>query len=272
MKEELDMKILTNGFLLTLVAGWASAQSVAPPPDADAAESALKNSPRHGEFIFIDLPDGEKMKTWVVYPERSSKAPVILVIHEIFGMTDWANSVADHLASQGFIAVAPDMIYGVEGEGNTMTIVRNLPNEERVKRLNAAREYGMNLPAATGKVGSIGFCWGGSTSFLYAVSQPDLDAAVVCYGGSPDTASLKNAKAPILGLYAGDDARVNTTIPPAEEELKKLSKSFEKEIYSGAGHGFFRQQKGREGANMTAATKGWARAVTFFREQLEDRP
>jgi carboxymethylenebutenolidase len=266
------MKIMKSGLLMALLAGWANAQNVAPPPDADAAEAALKNSPRHGEFIFIDLPGGDKMKTWVVYPERADKAPVILVIHEIFGMTDWANSVADHLASQGFIAVAPDMVYGVEGDGNTMTIVRNLPNDERVRRLNAAREYGMKLPAANGKVGSIGFCWGGSTSFLYAVSQPDLDAAVVCYGGSPDTTLLKNAKAPILGLYAGDDARVNTTIPPAEKELDRLDKSFDHEIYAGAGHGFFRQQKGRDGANMTAATKGWERAVTFFREHLEERP
>ena len=264
------MKPLRNSLLIVFLAGWATAQNVAPPPDADAAEAALKNSPRHGEFIFIDLPGGGKMKTWVVYPERSTKAPVILVIHEIFGMTDWANSVADHLASQGFIAIAPDMIYGVEAEGNTISIVRNLPDEERVLRLNAAREYGMKLPAATGKVGSIGFCWGGYTSFLYAVNQPDLDAAVVCYGSSPDTESLKNAKAPILGLYGGDDARVNTTIPAAEEELKKSGKSFEHEIYPGAGHGFFRQQKGRNGANMAAATKGWERAVTFFREHLEE--
>jgi len=264
------MQNLTRGLLMVLVAGWASAQNVAPPPDVDAVEGALKNSPRHGEFIFIDLPNGKKMKTWVVYPERSDKAPVVVVIHEIFGMTDWANGVADHLASQGFIAVAPDMIYEIDGDGNAMTKVRNLPHDERVKRLNAAREYGMNLPAATGKVGSIGFCWGGTTSFLFAVNQSGLNAAVVCYGSSPDTALMKNAKAPILGLYAGDDARVNTTIEAAEAELKKLGKSFEKEIYPGAGHGFFRQQKGRDGANMEAATKGWERAVTFFREHLEE--
>lgn len=245
------------------------AQGIAIPPDADAAPTALENSPRHGEYVLVEMPGSEeKLKLWVVYPERPDKAPVVLVIHEIFGMTDWSNSVADHLASQGFIAVAPDMISGVEGDGNAMTKVRMLPNDERVKRLNIAREYGMKLPAATGKVGSIGFCWGGSTSFLYGVSQPELDAAVVCYGGAPDTASLKNAKAPILALYAGDDARVNSTLPDAEKELKAKGKAFDYETYPGAGHGFFRQQTGRDGANLNAATKGWERAVEFLRAHL----
>lgn len=249
----------------------AIAQDVAIPPTNDTAPDALSNSPRHGEYVMVDVPGSDaKMKLWVVYPERADKAPVVLVIHEIFGMTDWSNSVADHLASQGFIAIAPDMISGVEGEDNAMTKVRMLPNDERVKRLNVAREYGMKLPASTGKVGSIGFCWGGSTSFLYAVSQPDLDAAVVCYGGSPDTNLLKNAKAPILGLYAGDDARVNSTIADAEKELEAQGKSFATEIYDGAGHGFFRQQTGRDGANLNAATKGWKRAVEFLREHLEE--
>ncbi|MFP6596308.1 MAG: dienelactone hydrolase family protein [Candidatus Hydrogenedentota bacterium] len=255
--------------LLMVWVGIAGAQDIAIPPAAGAAESALADSPRHGEFVSIYVPgEDTKLKLWVVYPERPDKAPVVLVIHEIFGMTDWSNSVTDHLASQGFIAIAPDMISGVEGEGSAAQKVRALPNEDRVKRLNAARDYGLKLPAATGKVGCIGFCWGGSTSFLYAVSQPDLDAAVVCYGGAPDTALLKNANAPILGLYAGDDARVNTTIPDAEKELKAQGKSFEHEAFPGAGHGFFRQQSGRDGANLNAATKGWAKAIAFFHEHL----
>jgi len=255
--------------ILLVLGGFADAQDVSIPPDARAAESALADSPRHGEFVSIDVPgEDTKLKLWVVYPERADKAPVVLVIHEIFGMTDWSNSVADHLASQGFIAIAPDMISGIEGEGGAAQKVRALSNADRVKRLNAARTYGIKLPAATGKIGCIGFCWGGSTSFLYAVSQPGLDAAVVCYGGAPDTALLKNANAPILGLYAGDDARVNMTIPDAEKELKAQGKSFEHEKFPGAGHGFFRQQTGRDGANLKAATKGWAKAIAFFREHL----
>lgn len=265
------MNTITKWILpaLLLLTGIANAQDIAIPPDAEAAEAALADSPRHGEFVSIDMPgEDTKLKLWVVYPERADKAPVVLVIHEIFGMTDWSNGVADHLASQGFIAVAPDMISGIEGEGGAAQKVRALPNNERVKRLNAAREYALKLPAASGKIGCIGFCWGGSTSFLYAVSQPGLDAAVVCYGGAPDTALLKNAKAPILGLYAGDDARVNMTIHDAEKELKAQDKSFEHEQFPGAGHGFFRQQTGRDGANLKAATKGWAKAISFFHEHL----
>lgn len=254
-------------FLITI----SNAQEITIPPTAETAQEALEKSPRHTEYVSIDLADEETdLKLFVAYPERPDKAPVVLVIHEIFGMTEWSNSVADNLAAHGFIAIAPDMISGMDEGDNKMQVVRALSNEDRVKRLNAAREYGINLPAVNGKVGSIGFCWGGSTSFLYAVSQPELNAAVVCYGSSPETELLKNALAPILGLYGGDDARVNTTIPDAEQELKKLGKSFEYEKYPGAGHGFFRQQQGRDGANLTAATMGWERAVKFLRENLED--
>jgi len=248
----------------------AAAQDVVMPPAQDDAEAALENSPRHGEFVYIDVPGTDtKLYTWIVFPERPDKAPVVLVIHEIFGMTDWVNSVADNLAANGFIAVAPDMISGVEGDDNNMTKVRALPDEEIVKRLNAARDYALELPAANGKTGSIGFCWGGSASFIYATAQPDLDAAVICYGSSPDAEALANVQAPLLGLYAENDARVNTTIDPAKEELDKLGKPFEYEIYSGAGHGFFRAQAGSRGANGEATKQGWERAVTFFRQHLE---
>lgn len=257
--------------IVLMISAAAPAQNITIPPTAETAETALANSPRHGEYVTISVPgEDTQLKLWVVYPERAEKAPVVLVIHEIFGMTDWSNSVADNLASLGFIAIAPDMISGVEGDGSAAEKVRALPNEDRVKRLDAARAYGISLPAANGKVGSIGFCWGGSTSFHYAVSQPELNAAVVCYGGAPETELLKNATSPILGLFAGDDARVNATLPDAEKELNANNKSFAMETYAGAGHGFFRQQYGRDGANLEAATKGWEAAVTFLREHLED--
>jgi carboxymethylenebutenolidase len=266
----MKMARITIAILMAMTA-TVYGEEIVTVPDSDAAEAALQNSPRHGEFIFLDLPGSDvKMKTWVVYPERSDKAPVVLVIHEILGMTDWVNSVADHLASEGFIAIAPNMVYGLGGEENAMTKVRNLPEDERARRLEAARKYALQIPAANGKVGSIGFCWGGGVSFHYAATQPDLDAAVACYGTAPDTALLKNANAPILGLYGGDDARVTATIDGADAEMKRLGKFFEYEIYPGAGHGFFRQQKGRNGANLKAAQQGWVRAVTFLRENLED--
>lgn len=256
--------------LMIAFATGVSAQTIVIPPAEAGAEAALASSPRHGEFVYIDIPGSDtKLYTWIVFPERPEKAPVVLVIHEIFGMTDWVNSVADNLAANGFIAVAPDMISGVEGDDNNMTKVRALPKDEIVKRLNAARDYALKLPAANGKTGSIGFCWGGSSSFIYATAQPDLDAAVICYGSSPDEEALANVQAPLLGLYGENDARVNTTIEPAKVVLEKLGKPFDYEIYSGAGHGFFRAQDGSRGANGEAAKQGWERAVTFLRNHLE---
>src|SRR5262249_46163996 len=163
--------------------------------------------------VDIKSPGGTPIRTWVVYPERKDKAPVVLVIHEIFGLSDWLRGVADQLAREGFIAVAPDLISGMgPGGGGTDPaasrddvgkLVRALTPEETTARLNAVREYARKIPAATGKVATLGFCWGGGQSFAYAASQPALDAAVVFYGTSPETPKLASVKAPVLGLYGG---------------------------------------------------------------------
>jgi len=257
---------------VAIVIGGISATAVAQdgPPSADTAEASLKESPRHGEYVEISLPGSDTtLYTWVVYPERPDKAPIILVIHEIFGMTDWANSVADAFAKEGFIAIAPDMISGKDKTKPATATVRALTDTEIVERLNAARDYGLSLPAANGKSASIGFCWGGSSSFKYAVGQPALDAAVVCYGSSPSKEDVAKIKAPVLGLYGENDARVNTTIPNATEGMTGDGQSFEHEIYEGAGHGFFRAQGGQDGANGVAAKKGWDRALEFLRAHTE---
>jgi carboxymethylenebutenolidase len=214
----------------------------------------------------------------VVYPERSDKAPVVVVIHEIFGLTDWIRSVADQAAAAGFIAIAPDLLSGKgPNGGNTDSVdqqaatklVRALDREEVKRRLDAVARYATGLPAATKSHGTVGFCWGGSTSFFYATAQSALSAAVIYYGTSPDTAALSAVRAPVLGLYGGDDARVNATIPEAEAEMQRLGKSYEKEIYEGAGHGFLRQQEGREGANLKATQQAWPRTVAFLKKHLQ---
>jgi carboxymethylenebutenolidase len=238
------------------------------PPSLETAKQALEASPRHGEFAYIPMPGGNiKLKTWVVYPEVKEKAPVVIVIHEIFGMTDWVNSIADALAAEGFIAVAPDLISGMEGaEDNPRATIGQLTDEELIKRLDVVREYALALPAANGKLGCIGFCWGGKSTFLYATAQPKLDAAVVYYGTSPATEKLASVNAPVLGLYGENDERVNSTIPAAEEEMNRLGKPFEKEIYAGAGHGFLRQQSGQNGANLKATEQAWPRTIAFLRQ------
>ena len=148
--------------------------------------------------------------------------------------------------------------------------IRTLPPEAVAARLDAVRAYALALPAANGKVGSVGFCWGGSASFNYAVAQPKLDAAVVFYGVSPaDPAAYARIGAPVLGNYAGDDARVDATIPTAETEMKKLGKSYTAKVYPGAGHGFLRQQSGRDGANLKAAEAAWPATLALFRDRLK---
>ena len=259
----------------------ASAPASLPASEA-GAKQVLETSPRHGEWADVKMPDGgTPIRTWIVYPERKEKAPVVLLVHEIFGLTPWIRAVADQLAKDGFIAVAPDLLSGKgPGGGGTeatssrdevVGLVRSLKPEEVKARLDAVRAHALALPAASGKSATIGFCWGGGQSFAYATVQPALDAAVVYYGTSPETAQLASIKAPVLGLYGGDDARVNTTIEPASAEMKKLGRTYETEIYAGAGHGFLRDQEGREGANRKAAEQAWPRTVAFLKKNLEGK-
>jgi carboxymethylenebutenolidase len=249
------------------------------PPAEETARAALEKSPRHGEYVDVKGTDGKPIRTWVVYPERKDKAGVVIVIHEIFGLSDWIRGVADQLAREGFIAVAPDLVSGHgPGGGGTesaasrddvVALVRAITPAEATARLDAVRNYAIKLPAANGKSATIGFCWGGARSFAYAADQPALDAAVVYYGTSPDAADLARVKAPVLGHYGGDDARVNATVAPAEAEMKKLGRTYETHVYEGAGHGFLRAQSGREGANQKATQQAWARTVAFLREKLK---
>ncbi len=251
-----------------------SAQSL--PASDDTARARLNASPRHGEWVKVES-GGDTINAWVVYPERSDPAPVVLVIHEIYGLTDWIRSVADQLAAEGYIAIAPDMLTGKgPGGGGTesvdrdgaVALVTGLDRGEVVVRLNAAAQYATSLPAAQDKWASVGFCWGGRTSFAYAAAQPNLSAAVVYYGSSPTAEALARIQGPVLALYGGDDARVNKTIPAAETEMKRLGKSYQPEIYDGAGHGFLRAQEARDGANMRASEQAWPETIGFLRKEL----
>jgi carboxymethylenebutenolidase len=258
-----------------LAAAWLAVV----PPAEDTAKAALDKTPRHAEYVDIPYAGGPAIKSFVVYPERKDKAPVVIVIHEIFGLSDWLRSVADRLAADGFIAVAPDMISGkgpdgggtasVKSPDELRELIRGLPAEEVNARLNAVRSWALKLPAASDMTATVGFCWGGMQSFNYALEQPGLDAAVVFYGTNPAPERLRKLKVPVLGLYGGDDARVNTTVEPAASEAKKRAKTYEYEIYEGAGHGFLRQQSGREGANQRATDKSWPRVVEFLKRNLE---
>ena len=243
------------------------------PPGADGAREALDRSPRHGEWALVSLPGGDSVRSWVVYPERSDPAPVLVVIHEIYGLTSWIRAVADQAAAEGFIAIAPDLLTmedvpsGADGDPEreaAVAAIRAL-DEDRVHRhIRAVAEFAMALPAARSVYGITGFCWGGSTTFEHATRHDDLLGAVVFYGSSPDEAALSRIRVPVLGHYGGDDARVNATIPRAEAALG----SDYSNVYDGAGHGFLRQQDGRDGANLRASLQAWPKTMGFFTAAL----
>ena len=265
---------LTLALLASVQGSPAQAQEA---PAAEDAEGRLASSPRHGEWVLIETEHGP-VNSWVVYPERADAAPVVVVIHEIFGLTDWVRSVADEFAAAGFIAIAPDLLSGKGPDGggtssleSPVRAIRDLdPDEVRI-RLDGIAEYGTSLPAATDKFGVVGFCWGGSTSFRYATQQSQAGAAVVYYGSSPAAPDLANLDVPVLGLYGGNDNRVNATIEPAQQALASTGNRYEVEIYEGAGHGFLRAQNHEELAapNTRAAGAAWTRTIAFFRELLE---
>lgn len=262
--------------LVGLLAAAPVAAQELPAGEAEAL-TRVEASPRHGEWAMIQAGQGDSIRAWVVYPERSDPAPVVLVVHEIFGLSHWIRAVADQLAAEGFIAIAPDLLtmkglpmdaQGATDAAEARTAIRTLERADVHRHLKAVADWGMALPAASDRYGVVGFCWGGSTSFTHAIEAADLDAAVVYYGGSPDAAELSRIQAPVLGLYGGDDARVNATIPPADSAMKALGKPFMPMIFEGAGHGFLRQQDGREGANLRASQRAWPRTVEFFRTHL----
>lgn len=255
----------------------AAAQASLPAGAADV-DARLAASPRHGEWAMVPVDGGaDSVRAWVVYPERSGRAPVVIVVHEIFGLSNWIRGVADQLAADGFIAIAPDFLTGrnvpngPNGEpmrDSATAAVRALDQAQVQRRIDAVARYGTALPAANGRYGIVGFCWGGSVSFAHAVHSPTLGASVVYYGTSPASDRLGSVRAPVLGLYGENDARVNATVPPADSAMRALGKTFRHETYAGAGHGFLRQQDGQNGANLAATQAAWPRTVGFFRQHL----
>ena len=247
--------------------------SVIPAGETGAA-ARIQSSPRHGEYVMIKTGANDSVRAYVVYPERSTNAPVVVAVHDIYGMGSWIRGVADQLAADGFIAIAPDLITGSglltdsAVKAGAPALIRSLKRDDVQRRISEVANYGMGLPSAIQRYGVVGFCWGGSTVFTHAVDAPTLGASVVYYGTSPDNSELSKIKAPVLGLYGAEDARVNSTISAADSVLSSMNKRFEYQIFDGAGHGFLRNQEGMNGANMAAATQAWPKTIEFLRENL----
>jgi len=238
----------------------------------DWAKARLENSPRHREFVKVKHGDRE-VQSFVVYPEVKDKATAVVVIHEIFGLSDWARGVTDQLAEAGYIAIAPDLLSGMGPKGGgtsdfsggrdvVMKAVSSLPPKQVTADLNAVTDYVVKLPACNGKVVVGGFCWGGGQTFRYATTNPTIKAAFVFYGPPPDQEEdIARITCPVYGFYGGNDNRINATIPKSTELMKKAGKTYEPVIYEGAGHGFMRAGEAPDTneANKKARDEAWQR-------------
>jgi len=253
--------------MLLVVIGLALAQSLVA---QDWAKDKVEKSPRHREWVTVKH-DGRSVETFVVYPESKDKRPVVLVIHEIFGMSDWVQDLTDQLAAAGYIAVAPDLLSGMGPNGgrtNTLAdqnavgeAIRDLKPEQITADLNAVADYGLKLPASNGKLFVTGYCWGGGQSFRFATNRKDLKAAFVFYGPPPDADAIKRITAPVYGFYAGNDSRIDATIPQAKTDMSAAGKTYDPVTYEGAGHGFMRAGEAPDAneANKKAHDEAWAR-------------
>jgi carboxymethylenebutenolidase len=250
-------------------------QSAAIPASSTTAADRVAKSPRHAEWVAIKVGATDSAMAWVVYPERRDKAPVVIAIHENTGINTWTRSVADQLAADGFIGIAPDLttmkrtgdLKADPAPDAGRAAIGQITPEMGNQIIDAVAKYGMSLPAALPKYGIVGFCWGGGRSFLHATHAPGLGASVVYYGSPPSAEAMANIKAPVLGLYGGNDARINATIPAADSSMKRLGKAYEYHIFDGAGHGFLRGQD-QSPANLAAAQQAWPKTVAFFKAKL----
>jgi carboxymethylenebutenolidase len=243
----------------------------------DWAKARLEKSPRHLEWIKI-THDGREVNCFIAYPEVKEKATAVLLIHEIFGLSDWVRGVADQLAEAGYIAIAPDLLSGAApggggtaelgGTDNVRKAISSLPPAQITADLNAVAKHVTGLPAANGKLAVAGFCWGGGQSFRFATNDSALKAAFVFYGTGPDNADdIGRIACPVYGFYGGNDARVGATVPKSEELMKNAGKKYEPISYEAAGHGFLRAGEAPDASepNRKAHDEAWKRWLTVLK-------
>jgi carboxymethylenebutenolidase len=240
-------------------------------PAQDWAKARLDKSPRHIEWVNVKQRD-RTIKSSIAFPEVKDKATAVVVIHEIFGLTDWVRGVTDQLAEAGYIAIAPDLLSGMApggggsaelgGPDGARAVIGKLPPDQITTDLNAVVDYVSKLPSCNGKVAVMGFCWGGGQAFRFATNNKDIKAAMAFYGTGPETdADIKRIHAPVYGFYGGNDNRVNATIPTSEKLMKDAGKKYEPVVYEGAGHGFMRAGEDPAGnePNKKARDQAWQR-------------
>jgi len=242
----------------------------------DWAIKQLEKSPRHQEKVVVKNGD-RNISCFLVYPEVSEAATVVVLIHENRGLNDWARSMADQVAGEGFIVIAPDFISGkAPGGGDTPDFsnsdaardaIYELDPDQITSDLNTVFEYAKKIPSGNTNVCVMGFCWGGSQTFRYATNNQNIEAAFVFYGTGPqEQEAYDRIEAPVYGFYGGNDNRVNATIENSENMMEKADKIYKPVIYEGAGHGFMRSGQAPDASpeNKKARDAAFERLVNLL--------
>ena len=242
---------------------------------AASAKEQLESSPRHGEWVKIPSTNGRSLNAFIVFPEIKEKATSVIVIHEIFGLTDWVRLVGDKLAEAGFVAICPDMLSGMEGGGtesfesgdDVRRAIRNLDSNQITADLKATAKYLRDLPSTTDKVAVSGFCWGGGQTFRFATNDHTIAGAFVFYGPPPASEAIRNIKCPVYGFYGENDNRINATIEHTKAAANAAGVSYEPVIYSGVGHGFLKHGMADDANDAAKAMVGqaWERFVGLLK-------
>jgi carboxymethylenebutenolidase len=244
----------------------------------DWAKDRLEKSPRHLEWVKVKH-DQREVNCFVAYPEVKDKATALILVHEIFGLTDWVRDVADRLAEAGYVAIAPDLLSGAAlGGGGTAELgssdavrkaISSLPPKQITADLKAVADYVGQLPGCNGKLAAAGFCWGGSQTFRFATNDKRLKAAFVFYGTAPEMEpDLARIPCPVYGFYAGNDARVTATVPQTVKLMKEVGKVYQPKTYEGAGHGFMRTGEAPDArtSNQQARDAAWRRWLDLIKK------
>jgi carboxymethylenebutenolidase len=265
-----NLRLLAILMVTSLMASSATSQ--------EWAKAKIEKSPRHLEWVKVKHGNRE-VNCFIAFPEVKEKATTVVVIHEIFGLTDWVRGVADQFAEAGYIAIAPDLLSGAApGGGGTAELgsgdavrraISSLPADQVTADLNAVTEHVAKLPASNGKVVVTGFCWGGTQTFRFATNNKKVKAALPFYGSGPESADdIQRIECPVYGFYGGNDARINTTVPKTTELMKKAGKTYEPVTYEGAGHGFMRagEMPDANAANKRAREEAWQRVKDLLKK------
>jgi carboxymethylenebutenolidase len=265
------------------------------PPSANTAAARLAASSRHSEWVKIAWAPGspDSLMAWVVYPSTSNAhTPVVVVVHEIFGLQTWVRGVADQVAADGFIAIAPDLLSRVRGGPSTVELTGDSARKlisgvgipERNRGITAVANYAMALPSAAAKYAVIGYCWGGETTWGAGINNgKGYSGGVAFYGAFPYMTgsalavdSMAKIQTPMMLLSGSKDARIGASMPAIDSSMKALGKWYYGRNYEGADHGFLRAQndpktprdEANESANLAATQDAWPRTVAFLKKNL----